>query len=296
MLPLTKVRMKLLKSKESLCYYCVYILIMLIFFFLMSHANISRKNIPMKIYSNTILSNVNLLSIDNYSKLQTYLKRTSLIVNDADIGEKLRKFIKNKLDVNVDLNNNTMENQIKLDYNKDEDSFKFSYLIKDKNYGEQIYPFKNSLLSASEAEDLFISINPKNFTEFYRNNSEQIQNFVLYQSLLSNFMISQKSNITQNKNLKLQFGFNSYPPSVETSDKFFLNFVVFYLNMEFFYGSFLFAIQLSLEKKFKIDVMLNGLGISKTINFLSSFAIFFNIFKNAFLLISTEGGYVLNPN
>ena len=133
MLPLTKVRMKLLKSKESLCYYCAYILIMLIFFFLMSHVNISRKNIPMKIYSNTILSDVNLLSIDNYSKLQTYLKRTSLIVNDADIGEKLRKFIKNKLGVNVDLNNNTMENQIKLDYNKDEDSYKFLYFIKDRN-------------------------------------------------------------------------------------------------------------------------------------------------------------------
>ena len=133
MLPLTKVRMKLLKSKDSLCFYCVYILIMLIFFFLMSHANISRKNIPMKIYSNTILSDVNLLSIDNYSKLQTYLKRTSLIVNDADIGEKLRKFIKNKTLVNVDLNNNTMENQIKLDYNKDKDSYKFLYFIKDRN-------------------------------------------------------------------------------------------------------------------------------------------------------------------
>ena len=197
MLPLTKVRLKLLKSKDSLCFYCVYILIMLIFFFLMSHANISQKNIPMKIYSNTILSNVNLLSIDNYSKLQTYLKRTSLIVNDADIGEKLRKFIKNKLDVNVDLNNNTMENQIKLDYNKDKDSYKFLYFIKDKNYNKQIYPFKNSLLSASEAEDLFISIDPGNLLKLYKENSEQIKNFILYQSLLSNFMINQKSNITQ---------------------------------------------------------------------------------------------------
>ena len=227
MLPLTKVRMKLLKSKESLCYYCVYILIMLIFLFLMSHANISRKNIPMKIYSNTILSDVNLLNIDNYSKLQTYLKRTSLIVNDADIGEKLRKFIKNKLGVNVDLNNNTMENQIKLDYNKDEDSYKFLYFIKDRNYNKQIYPFKNSLLPTSEAENLFISINPNNLTECYRNNSELIQNFVLYQSLLSNFLISQKSNITQKKNLKFQFGFNSYPPSIEITNKIILNFIVF---------------------------------------------------------------------
>ena len=247
MLTLTKVRMKLLKSKDSLCYYCVYILIMLIFLFLMSHANISRKNIPMKIYSNTILSNVNLLSIDNYSKLQTYLKRTSLIVNDADIGEKLRKFIKNKLDVNVDLNNNTMENQIKLDYNKDDDSYKFLYFVKDKNYNKQIYPFKNSLLSASEAEDLFISIDPGNLHELYKENSEQIKNFILYQSLLSNFMINRKSNITQKKNITFQFGFNSYPPSIEMSDKTFLYIIVFYINFRFLYFSNIFQILLFSE-------------------------------------------------
>jgi hypothetical protein len=157
----------------------------------------------MKIYNNTVLNDVNLLSIDDYTKLQNYLKKTSLIVNDKDIGEKLRIFIENKVNVNVELNNNNALNQIILDYNKDEDSYKFSYLIKDKNYDEQIYPFKNSLLSSSEAENLFISINPNNLTEFYRNNIEQIQNFVLYQSLLSNFLISQKSNITQKKNLGL---------------------------------------------------------------------------------------------
>ena len=94
-----------------------------------------------------------------------------------------------------------MQSQIKLDYNKDKDSYKFLYLIKDKNLGEQNYPFKNSLLSAREAENLFISINPNNLKEYYKNNSEQIQNFILYQSLLSNFMISQKSNITQKKNV-----------------------------------------------------------------------------------------------
>jgi len=148
-------------------------------------ANIFQENLPKKIYNNTVLSDVNLLSIDNYTKLQTYLEKTSLIVNDKDkdIGEKLRIFIENKVNINVELNNNYRPNQIILDYNKDEDSYKFSYFIKDKNYGELIYPFKNSLLSASEAENLFISINPNNLTEFYRNNSELIQNFVLYQSL-----------------------------------------------------------------------------------------------------------------
>ena len=165
----------------------------------MFHTNITQENIPKKIYNNTVLSDVNLLSIDNYTKLQTYLKKTSLIANDKDIGEKLRNFIENKVNVNVELNNKTMQNQIILDYNKEEDSYKFLYFIKDKNYSEQIYPFKNSLLSASEAEDLFISIDPGNLHELYKENSEQIKNFILYQSLLSNFMINQKSNITQKK-------------------------------------------------------------------------------------------------
>ena len=189
MLPLIKVRIKFLKSKQFCCFSCLYIFILVIIALFIFLTTIFQENIPMKIYNNTVLSDVNLLSIDNYTKLQTYLEKTSLIVNDKDIGEKLRNFIENKVHVNVEINNNTMQNQIILDYNKDENSFKFSYFIKDKNYGEQIYPFKNSLLSASEAENLFISINPNHLTDYYKDNEEQIQNFVLYQSLLSNFMI-----------------------------------------------------------------------------------------------------------
>ena len=108
----------------------------------------------------------------------------------------------------LELNNNNNENQIILDYNKDEDSYKFSYFIKDKNYNQGIYPFKNSELSGSEAENLFISLNPNDLILFYWNNTDFVQNFVLYQALLSNFMINQKSNITHIKNITLQFLFN----------------------------------------------------------------------------------------
>ena len=283
MLPLIKVRLKLFKSKQFCCCSCLYIFVLVIYSLFLFLATIFQENLPMKIYNNTVLNDVNLLSIDDYTKLQTYLKKTSLIVNDKDIGEKLRIFIENKAHVNVELNNYNMQNQIILDYNKDQDSYKFSYFIKDANLGEQIYPFKNSLLSESEAENLFISINPNNLTEYYKNNAEQIQNFVLYQSLLSNFLISQKPNITQNKNLKFKFGFNSFPSSVEISDKAFLNVVIIYLNIGFFYGSLFFVFQLFSEMMLKIDVMLNGLGISKMTNFLSWIAIFFII--NSFVFI-----------
>ena len=230
MLPLIKVRMKFFKSKQFCCCSCIYIFFLFTYALIILLPNIFQENLPMKIYNNTVLNDVNLLSIDNYTKLQTYFEKTSLIVNDKDIGEKLRIFIENNVHVNVELNNKTMQNQIILDYNKNEDSYKFSYFIKDKNYNDLIYPFKNSLLSTSEAENLFNSINQNNLTLFYRNNSEQIQNFVLYQSLLSNFMISQKSNVTQKKNLKLQFGFNSYPPSVKI-DKNLFDGLLFYLNI-----------------------------------------------------------------
>jgi len=200
----------------------------------MFQVNISQEKIPKKIYNNTVLSNVSLLTIDNYINLWTYLQTTSLIVNDKDIGEKLRNFIENKVPVNVELNNNNFPNQIKLDYNKDKDSYKFLYFIKDKSYGEQIYPFKNSLLSASEAKDLFISIDPYHLNILYWKNSEQIKNFILYQSLLSNFMICQKSNITQKKNITFQFGFNSYPPSIEMNDKALSEIIVIYIILVFY--------------------------------------------------------------
>ena len=289
MLPLIKIRVKLFKSKQFCCCSCMYIFILAIFTLFMALANIFQENLPMKIYNNTVLSDVNLLSINDYAKLQTYLKKTSLIVNDKDMGEKLRIFIEDKVHVNVELNKNNMLNQIILDYNKNEDSYKFSYFIKDSNFDEKIYPFKNSLLSTSEAENIFDSINPNNLTEFYRDNSEQIQNFVLYQSLLSNFMISQKSNLTQKKNLKFQFGFNSYPPSVEINDKSFFNIVIIYLNGGFFLASFFFVFQLFSETTLKIDVMLNGLGISKMTNFLSWIAIFFII--NSFIFIISYIGF-----
>ena len=131
MLPLTKVRLKKLKNKLFCCYFSIYIFFMFKFFLLIFRSNIAQENIPKKIYNNTLLSDVNLLSIDNYTKLQTYLKKTSLIANDKDIGEKLRNFIENKVHVNVELNNKTMQNQIILDYNKEEDSYKFLYFIFD---------------------------------------------------------------------------------------------------------------------------------------------------------------------
>ena len=97
MLPLIKVRVKLFKSKQFCCYSCLYIFVLVIYTLFMFLATIFQENIPMKIYNNTVLSDVNLLSIDNYTKLQTYLEKTSLIVNDKDIGEKLRIFIENIL-------------------------------------------------------------------------------------------------------------------------------------------------------------------------------------------------------
>ena len=283
MLPLIKVRVKYFKSRQFCCCSFTYIFFLVTYTLLMILATIYQENLPKKIYNNTILYDVNLLNIDNYTKLQTYLEKTSLIVNDKDIGEKLKIFIENKTHVNAELNNNTMQSQIKLDYNKDKDSYKFLYLIKDKNLGEQNYPFKNSLLSAREAENLFISINPNNLKEYYKNNSEQIQNFILYQSLLSNFMISQKSNITQKKNVKFKFGFNSYPPSVEIRNNFYLEFTIVYLNIGLIFGQFIFVFQLFSERMLKIDVILNRQGISKTSNFLSWIAIFFII--NSFIYI-----------
>ena len=73
MLPLIKVRAKLYKSQQCCCCSCLYIFYLTFSFLFMLLANIFQENLPKKIYNNTVLSDVNLLSIDNYTKLQTYL-------------------------------------------------------------------------------------------------------------------------------------------------------------------------------------------------------------------------------
>ena len=101
-------------------------------------------------------------------------------------------------------------------------------------------------------------------------------------------MISQKSDITQKKNLRIQFGFNSYPPSIEMNNKSFLNIVIIYINFGFYYASLFFVFQLSTERQLKINIMLNGVGISKTTNFFSWIAIYFII--NSFVFLITYIG------
>ena len=76
--------------------------------------------------------------------------------------------------------------------------------------------------------------------------------------------------------MKFQFGFNSYPPSVEINEKL-LNQIIIYINLLFYFGSMFFLIQLFGEKKAKFNLILNGLGISKTTNFLSLIPLYFII-------------------
>ena len=90
MLSLIKVRVKLFKSKQFCCCSCFYDLVLVIYGVLILMANVFQENFPKKVYKNGVLNDVNLLSIDNYAKLQIYLEKTSLIVNDKDIGEKLQ--------------------------------------------------------------------------------------------------------------------------------------------------------------------------------------------------------------
>ena len=97
-------------------------------------------------------------------------------------------------------------------------------------------------------------------------------------------MISQKSNITQKKNIKFQFGFNSYPPSIEMIDKDILNEVFTYINFSFLFFSIIFQYLIIYEKN-EIKVMLKELGISKTTNFLSWISIYLII--NSFIFIKS---------
>ena len=258
---------------------------MLLFFFV---TQIESEILKKKEYKNTILPDINLLNITNYTKIQIFLERTSLIVNDNDIGEKLRQFINEKTNIMVDLNNNNSPNQIILDFNKETKSYKFSYFIKDKNNNNEIYPFKDYMLSNNKAKNIFDSINPENLTKFYKNNADQIENFYLYQSLLAKFIINQTGQVP-NKNINFKFGFNSFPISTYLSNDSILKGISIYISIGFYYVSIFISMHMLEEKEQKIDLLLNGIGISHKTDFLNWILLY--IMQNSIIFIITYVGF-----
>ena len=295
MLPLLKVRLKFYKNCRYCCFVLIYFIFILFIFMFASMTKEQLINIPKKEYQKQFKSTfIDFFKLSNYSMINNYLRATSLMVNDVDTGLKLKNFINNTCHIEISLNNTDSPNQIFLDYNKESKSYKFTYFIRDNNYNTKIFPFQSDMLSNYDAQDLFNSTNIKNFTKLNQKNYEHINNYLYYNSILSRFIIQHATGTTPNKNLNISLGFNSYPPSRQISKSSLFTALMIYINIEFYYVSFFITSHLFEEKHQRLDLLLDGLGISRIQNFFNWILIY--LIQNSLVFISTYISFSLILN
>ena len=177
-------------------------------------------------------------------------------------------------------------NLILINYNKKKNSYEFS-LKQNKALGggfgyflQTLFPFK--LINSNDAIDIFSYYDhyPESDDEDlyggsgpnYAINSPtsdfnlQHTHFLLYQSLISRFLIeSEKGISTINKNIHFQFGFNSYPKTLKDTDNYdILGSVFSYIvDIQYTFMFLSFTIQMLEEKEQKLKKLLERQGISE---------------------------------
>ena len=154
MIPLIKIRATFLKRKKVAVFFN-YIFIPLILIISVSFYKVEVepgkevRKIEKQIFEYKNDTDFYLFKNINYTKISRYISNTSFIVNDKDIGNKLVQYINEELNVKVNLYsnenelNNHSQNIIILNYNKEKNSFKFTYKEKEiVNIKEKAYfPF-----------------------------------------------------------------------------------------------------------------------------------------------------------
>ena len=249
MIALTKIRLKYYKSYK----YCILFTLFLIFIILLFNSTFTAKKYmktyPKKIYNNNDYStDILKVIISNEDFIKT-LSKTSLIVKDIELGLNLTNYIFNQYNIHINLNNEDSPNKIVLDYDKNANKYKFSFLINDKGDSPDNYAFSNDFLSNYEAKEILTSISRNSFNSYYFQNN---QNYLIYYSLLSKFIIKQETGSLPKKSLKIVTGYNSYPPSKEIEEDD-INTLINIINLEFYYISIFLSIHLLEEKDKKLD-------------------------------------------
>ena len=240
---------------------------------------------------------------DNFENISSYIKNTSLVVNDKSIGGKLVQYIKDKLKVDLKLYSNenelnyTSQNILILDYNSNKNSFKFTFKQKEIINKSEIkyFPFNSSNLSTIKSSDIFeYQYNKENYTaiDFYN------KLYITYQSFLSQFLIEKISgkNIN-NKDIHFNFGFNSFPESIKNLRDYSVIelFIGYIISFQFTLLIMSFGIQMLDEKEQKLEKLVERQGISQ-IKYLLSWFINFIIISSLAIIACIIGGFMLLQN
>ena len=306
MITLVKIRLTYLKRKKCMVFFS-YLLIPLIILISiliyvannkgLSKAEYNPKRTFNYDYDNYLFST----NANEYKLIEGFLKNTSIISKDEDKAKKFQSYLSQKLNINVDIYSNeksvdkSIANLILINYNKKKNSYEFSFkqkkaLINSGGYMnslENLFPFQ--LISSKDAIDLFSYFDhyPKNGeadadgsqpnyaidSDSSKYNLQHIH-FILYQSLISRFLIeSEKGIISIDKNIHFQFGFNSYPKTLKDTDNYEILGSVFSYIVDIQYTLIFlsFTIQMLEEKEQKLKKLLERQGIGEVQYVLSWF-------------------------
>ena len=228
----------------------------------------------------------------NFSELNEYIKNTSIVCKDTEIGNKLLDYIFNQTNIKLKLYSkedkldNYSQNIIILDYNKKKKSYKFTYKEKEIIDYTNHFPFNTFLLSSENASDLF-----KYDYENYNKAKRQNIMFLKYQAFLSTFLIKLENKEIK-KDIHFNFGLNSYPPAVENPKNYDTLEVVlgYIISMQFSFIFLSFSIQMLEEKDMKLEKLLERQGIG-TLKYITSWFINFLIVSLLANIASLMGSF-----
>ena len=232
----------------------------------------------------------------NLKYIYPFLSNTSLVVNDDELGKKLVEYVKEKIDVTLNLYsnenqlNNHSQNIVILDYNKKKKNYKFTYKekeilnVKDANY----FPFSTLSLSSRNSSDVF----KYEYNSKYNLTDTHNKIFIIYQAFFAKFLIEKINGGTIKKDIHFNFGLNSYPEAVKNPRNYDVTEVMlgYLITMQFTFVFLSFGIQMAEEKEQKLEKFLERQGISQ-IKYLLSWLINFIFVSLLSNVASILGGF-----
>ena len=302
MLPLIKIRANYLKRKKLMVfitYGCIPLIIIVGVIIYIANKD-SDEGLQMnekQVFNYNYGSDFYLFKNDsNFEDIRLFLSNTSLVVNDDDLGNKLVQYIKNEVNLTLNLYskenqlNNHSQNVVIIDYNSDKDTYKFTYKQKEAfNWDpSENFPFYSSQLSSLRSSDVF----KYEYNENYNTTDLQNKRFIKYQAFFAKFLIEKVKGQHINKDIHFNFGLNSYPESVkDPRDYDYTEAMLGYIiTMQFTLVFLSFSIQMLEEKEQKLEKLLERQGISQ-IKYLLSWLINYVIVSLLSNIASLIGGF-----
>ena len=199
----------------------------------------------------------------NFTELNEYIRNTSLVCRNDNIGKKFVDYIYSKTKITLKLYSsedkldNYSQNIIILNYNQKKKAYKFTYKEKEIIDLDNHFPFNSFLLSSENASDLF-----KYDYDNYIFAKSQNMMFLKYQSFIAKFLL-ELENKEIKKDIHFNFGLNSYPPAVKNPKNYdtLEPILGYFVAMQFSLIFLSFSIQMLEEKDMKLEKLLERQGI-----------------------------------